>query len=176
MIDYTWEFLSKGLDMADDVKTILFVEDSEVEMLAYKSMLERAGYCVQTAKDGLQAMRVLNNIVPDLVLLDLVLPRFDGVEVLKFMRANERLKLVPVIIFSTNSIIDSQDEPVLEGASRRLIKSQCSPPLMLLAIRDALATKAAADAAAKKTSKTTSLSDIDYEPSAAQRAEAALAD
>jgi CheY-like chemotaxis protein len=162
--------------MADDVKTIVFVEDSEVEMLAYKSMLERAGYCVQAAKDGLEAMRVLHNIVPDLVLLDLVLPRFDGVEVLKFIRANERLKTVPVIIFSTNSIIDSQDEPVLEGASRRLIKSQCSPPLMLLAIRDALAAKAAADAAAKNTTKTTAMSDIDYEPNTAQRAEAALVD
>lgn len=159
--------------MADDVKTIVFVEDSEVEMLAYKSMLERAGYCVQTAKDGLQAMRVLHNIVPDLVLLDLVLPRFDGVEVLKFIRANERLKAVPVIIFSTNSIIDMQDEPVLEGASRRLIKSQCSPPLMLLAIRDVLAAKAAADA---KTNAKTTMSDIDYEPSTAQRAEAALVD
>lgn len=161
--------------MADDVKTIVFVEDSEVEMLAYKSMLERAGYCVQTAKDGLQAMRVLHNIVPDLVLLDLVLPRFDGVEVMKFMRANERLKAVPVIIFSTNSIIDTQNEPVLEGASRRLLKSQCSPPLMLLTIRDAIAAKAAADAAAKNP-KTKTLSDIDYEPNTAQRAEAALVD
>ncbi len=160
--------------MADDVKTIVFVEDSEVEMLAYKSMLERAGYCVQAAKDGLQAMRVLHNIVPDLVLLDLVLPRFDGVEVLKFIRANERLKTVPVIIFSTNSIIDSQDEPVLEGASRRIIKSQCSPPLMLLTIRDVLAAKAATDAKTK--AKTTTMSDIDYEPSTAQRAEAALVD
>jgi CheY-like chemotaxis protein len=168
--------LSKGVAMADDVKTILFVEDSEVEMLAYKSMLERARYCVQTAKDGLQAMRVLNNIVPDLVLLDLVLPRFDGVEVMRFMRANERLKAVPVIIFSTNSIIDTQDEPVLEGASRRLIKSQCSPPLMLLAIRDTLAAKAAADAAAKNPAKTATMSDIDYEPNTAQRAESALVD
>jgi chemosensory pili system protein ChpA (sensor histidine kinase/response regulator) len=157
--------------MADVVKTIVFVEDSEVEMLAYKSMLERAGYCVQTAKDGLEAMRVLNNIVPDLVLLDLVLPRFDGVEVLKFMRGNDRLKAVPVIIFSTNSIIDTQNEPVLEGASRRLLKSQCSPPLMLLSIRDALA-----EAAAKTPAKTGTMSDIDYEPNTAQRAEAALAD
>jgi chemosensory pili system protein ChpA (sensor histidine kinase/response regulator) len=162
--------------MADDVKTILFVEDSEVELLAYKSMLERAGYCVQTAKDGLLAMRVLHNIVPDLVLLDLVLPRFDGVEVLKFIRANDRLKAVPVIIFSTNSIIDTQDEPVLEGACRRLLKSQCSPPLMLLAIRDALASKAAADAAAKTPAKPGAMSDIDYEPNTAQRAEAALVD
>jgi CheY-like chemotaxis protein len=165
--------------MADDVKTILFVEDSEVEMLAYRSMLERAGYCVQTAKDGLEAMRVLHNIVPDLVLLDLVLPKFDGVEVLKFIRSNAGLKNVPVIIFSTNSIIDSQDEPLLEGAPRRLLKSQCSPPLMLLTIRDALAAKAPIEAAAKataKTSKTETLSDIDYEPSTAQRAEAALVD
>jgi chemosensory pili system protein ChpA (sensor histidine kinase/response regulator) len=160
--------------MADDVKTILFVEDSEVEMLAYRSMLERAGYCVQTAKDGLEAMRVLHNIVPDLVLLDLVLPKFDGVEVLKFIRSNAGLKNVPVIIFSTNSIIDSQDEPLLEGATRRLLKSQCSPPLMLLTIREALAAKATTEAAAKATPKT--LSDIDYEPSTAQRAEAALVD
>jgi chemosensory pili system protein ChpA (sensor histidine kinase/response regulator) len=166
------ETFTKGLAMADDVKTIVFVEDSEVEMLAYKSMLERAGYCVQTAKDGLQAMRVLHNIVPDLVLLDLVLPRFDGVEVMKFMHGNERLKAVPVIIFSTNSIIDTENEPVLEGASRRLLKSQCSPPLMLLAIRDVLA-KAKADAAAVKAKP---MSDIDYEPNTAQRAESALVD
>jgi chemosensory pili system protein ChpA (sensor histidine kinase/response regulator) len=159
-------FNQKGLIMADTVKTIVFVEDSEVELLAYKSMLERAGYCVQTAKDGLQAMRVLNNIVPDLVL-----PRFDGVEVLKFMRANDRLKTVPVIIFSTNSIIDTQDELVLEGASRRLLKSQCSPPLMLLAIRDALT-----EAEIKNPAKTVAMSDIDYEPSTAQRAESALVD
>jgi CheY-like chemotaxis protein len=157
--------------MADSVKTIVFVEDNEVEMLAYKSMLERAGYCVQAAKDGLQAMRVLNNVAPDLVLLDLVLPRFDGVEVLKFMRSNDRLKNVPVIIFSTNSIIDSFNDPMLEGVSRRLLKSQCSPPLMLLAIRDALA-QAAADASGKP--KT--MSDIDYEPNTAQRAESAVVD
>lgn len=160
--------------MADDIKTILFVEDSEVEMLAYKSMLERAGYCVQTAKDGLEGMRVLHNIVPDLVLLDLVLPRFDGVEVLKFIRSNERLKAIPVIIFSTNSIIDSQDEPLLAGATKRLLKSQCSPPLMLLAIREALTAKPPAETAAKTPAKT--MSDIDYEPNTAQRAEAALAD
>jgi chemosensory pili system protein ChpA (sensor histidine kinase/response regulator) len=157
--------------MADNVKTIVFVEDSEVELLAYKSMLERAGYCVQTAKDGLQAMRVLNNIVPDLVLLDLVLPRFDGVEVMKFMHGNDRLKHVPVIIFSTNSIIDSFHDPMLEAAARRLLKSQTSPPLMLLAIRDTLAGRTLADAAKPKV-----MSDIDYEPNTAQRAESAVVD
>src|SRR5579863_7582519 len=117
--------------MDTDVKTIVFVEDSEVELIVYRTALEKAGYCVQVAKDGLEAMRLLHNIAPDLVLLDLLLPRFDGVEVLKYMKAEARLKNVPIIIFSTNSIIDSEDEPLLQAATRRLLKSQCTPALMV---------------------------------------------
>jgi CheY-like chemotaxis protein len=122
-------------------KTIFFVEDSEVELIAYRKALERAGYCVVAAKDGLEAMRLLHNVVPDLILLDLVLPRFDGVEVLKFIRSHARLKTLPVIICSTNSIIDAQDEPLLEGADKRLLKCQCTPAIMLQAIRDVLTGK-----------------------------------
>lgn len=133
--------------MPDDIKTIFFVEDSEVELLAYRAAMERAGYCVQWAKDGLEAMRLLHNIVPDLVLLDLMLPRFDGVEVLKFISSSPKLKTVPVIIFSTNSIIDSEDEPLLEGAARRVLKSQCTPPIMLRTIRDVFEGRKTAHAA-----------------------------
>lgn len=124
--------------MPGDVKTIFFVEDSDVERLAYQKALERAGYCVQIARDGLEGMRLLHNIVPDLVLLDLLMPKFDGVELLKFMRSDTRLKTVPVVIFSTNSIIEAQDEPLLEGASRRLLKSQCNPAMLLETIHDIL--------------------------------------
>jgi chemosensory pili system protein ChpA (sensor histidine kinase/response regulator) len=125
--------------MPGKVKTILFVEDSEVERLAYQKVLERAGYQVQLAKDGLDGLRLLHKIVPDLILLDLVLPRFDGVEVLKFVKSEPRLKTVPVVIFSTNSIIEVQDEPVLEGAIRRLLKGQCNPVMMLETIYDIFA-------------------------------------
>ena len=125
--------------MPGDVKTIFFVEDSDVERLAYQKVLERAGYCVQVARDGLEGMRLLHNVVPDLVLLDLLLPKFDGVELLKFMRADARLKNVPVVIFSTNSIIEIQDEPLLEGATRRLLKSQCNPAILLDTIHEILA-------------------------------------
>lgn len=129
------------------IKTIFFVEDSEVELAAYRKALEHAGYCVQVARDGLEAMRLLNSVVPDLVLLDLVLPKFDGVEVLKFIRADTRLKSVPVVIFSTNSIIEAQDEPLLEGANKRLLKCQCNPTIMLQTIRDVLAGRTASDPA-----------------------------
>src|SRR5580704_6837503 len=163
--------------MSEHVKTILFVEDSEVELLAYRTAMEREGYCVHWAKDGLEAMRMLHTIIPDLVLLDLVLPRFDGVDVLKFIQAQASLKTVPVIIFSTNSIIESDDESLLEGATKRLLKSQCTPSIMLKTIRDIFAGKIAVKPAVKAADATQVPGEGNLpERNTAQRAEAALAD
>jgi CheY-like chemotaxis protein len=163
--------------MTDHVKTILFVEDSEVELLAYRTAMERDGYCVHWAKDGLEAMRMLHNIIPDLVLLDLVLPKFDGVDVMKFIQAQAALKTVPVIIFSTNSIIESDDEILLEGATKRLLKSQCTPQIMLKTIRDIFTGKIAVKPASKSGEKSQPRNDGDLpERNTTQRAEAALAD
>jgi CheY-like chemotaxis protein len=119
-------------------RTILCVEDNAVALTAYRHRLETEGYSVESAKDGLEAMKILLRLVPDLVLLDLLLPRFDGGEVLKFMRANPRLKTVPVIILSTNSVLDVDEEYVLEGASRRFLKEHCTFPILLQAIRELL--------------------------------------
>jgi CheY-like chemotaxis protein len=148
-------------------KTIFFVEDSEVELIAYRRVLERARYCVVAARDGLEAMRLLHNVVPDLILLDLVLPRFDGVEVLKFIRSHARLKTLPVIIFSTNSIIDAQDEPLLEGANKRLLKCHCTPAIMLQALHDVLAGKSSEHPAAAESH------DNKLSPQASKRTEVA---
>lgn len=135
-------------------KTILYVEDDPVEQLAYRHRLEAEGYSVESAKDGLEAMKILLRLVPDLVVLDLMLPRFDGGEVLKFIQANDRLKTVPVIILSTNSIVDADEEYVLEGANRRFIKGQCTFEMVLEAIQKLLA-----DASAKDNALTTGQPD-----------------
>jgi len=126
-------------------KTILYVEDDPVVLTAYQRRLEREGFSIEPAKDGLEAMRVLLRLVPDLVLLDLMLPKFDGAEVLKFMRANPRLKTIPVIILSTNSIIAADEEHILECAHRRFLKDQCTFPMMLQAIQQLLAGTPAKD-------------------------------
>lgn len=124
-------------------KTILFVEDSEVEFAAYSTVLRKAGYDVVGAKDGLEALRYLNSQAPDVVLLDLVLPKFDGVEVLKFIRKTRHTREVPVIIFSTNSIICSEDEYLLERAAKRLLKYNCTPRLLLQELQELLGDKSA---------------------------------
>ena len=62
----------------DKARTILYVEDDPVVQMAYRHRLEREGFSVESAKDGLEAMKSLLRLEPDLVVLDLMLPKFDG--------------------------------------------------------------------------------------------------
>jgi len=119
-------------------RTILYVEDDPVALTAYQNRLQQAGYHVLPARDGLEAIKRLSTIVPDLVLLDLMLPRFSGEEVLQYIRTHDSLAAVPVIILSTNSILDSEQEHLLESTSQRIIKSLCTPATLLDAVRKAL--------------------------------------
>lgn len=119
-------------------KTIVFIEDNPVILTAYQNRLQRDGFHVEPARDGLEAMKILSRVVPDLVILDLLLPKFSGVEVLKFIQSNERLKAVPVVILSSNSIVDAAEEYVLESVDKRLLKSSCTPAVMLQTIRKLL--------------------------------------
>ncbi|MDD5141167.1 MAG: response regulator [Verrucomicrobiales bacterium] len=120
------------------VKTILYVEDDLVVLTAHQARLKQSGYHVIPARDGLEAIKRLSVFVPDLVLLDLVLPKFNGEEVLQFIRKNPLLAKVPVIILSTNSISDMAQEHLLESANKRLIKSHCTVGVLLMAIKEAL--------------------------------------
>ncbi|MGB7768189.1 MAG: response regulator [Verrucomicrobiia bacterium] len=119
-------------------KTIVFVEDNPVVLAVYRLRLQQQGFQVESAHDGLEAMKILAQFVPDLVVLDLMLPKFNGVEVLKFICADPRYQAVPVIILSTNSIIDASEEYVLERASKRLVKGTCTPAIMVQAVRELL--------------------------------------
>jgi CheY-like chemotaxis protein len=120
------------------VKTILYVEDDPVVLTAHRMRLQRAGYHVIPAHDGLEALKKLSAMTPDLVLLDLMLPKFNGEEVLQFLRSTPGLATVPVIILSTNSVRDIAQEDLLERASRRLIKSQCDSTLLLETIQNVM--------------------------------------
>jgi CheY-like chemotaxis protein len=68
-----------------------------------------------------------------------MLPRINGVEVLKFIRTEERLKTLPVITLSANSIINAKDDSVMEGANRRLYKDICTPAILLKNIQELFA-------------------------------------
>jgi CheY-like chemotaxis protein len=80
--------------------TVLLVEDSKFQKLANERMLNKAGYTVLTASDGEEAFRLAREKVPDIVLLDMLLPKLGGREVMAALRADAPTARIPVLFFS----------------------------------------------------------------------------
>ena len=130
----------KNNDM-EGVKTILFAEDDLVVLTAYRRHLQQAGYHVIPAQDGLEAMKSLSLFVPDLVVLDLMMPKFNGPEVLQFICDNPRLAGVALIVLSSTDAVDAEYKRFYERADKRLLKEHCTPAVLLAEVRDSLTTR-----------------------------------
>jgi len=117
------------------MKTILYVEDNAIVVQAYKGVLTRAGFNVDVADDGLVAMKKLAMTQPDLVLLDLMMPKINGTDVLKYIRSTPKLKPLPVIVLSDGTMADVADMALRLGVQGTLLKSQCTPDELIKLIR-----------------------------------------
>jgi DNA-binding response OmpR family regulator len=103
--------------------TVLLVEDSPVQKLANEQVLSRAGYLVLLASDGEDALRLAREARPDLVLLDMNLPKLSGSEVLRALKRDSATAAVPVIVLSQLSEAD-QANVKTEGAVGYFEKSK----------------------------------------------------
>jgi diguanylate cyclase (GGDEF)-like protein len=101
---------------------ILVVDDSRTQLEWLVKVLEREGYVVAGAKDGREAIRKVRTEPPDLVLLDMILPDMDGLEVLRFVKARPEDQFIPVIILSVKSDLDSKVTGLRIGADDFLAK------------------------------------------------------
>ena len=81
---------------------VLVVDDSTVNRLIVSRLVSALGHHVLTAEDGLQALACCETMTPDLILMDVIMPRMDGLEVLKHIRSDEKLKHLPVVILSSS--------------------------------------------------------------------------
>jgi CheY-like chemotaxis protein len=123
------------------VKTILFVEDDANIVEIFRESLLREGHEVLIAKDGIAAMKALHQAKPDLIILDLVMPKFNGVDVLKFIRTNPALKQAKVVIFSNVArVADIALEAEKIGADAFLPKLTSTPEQLISVVRTVLAT------------------------------------
>jgi DNA-binding response OmpR family regulator len=82
--------------------TVLVVEDNRNMRTALKLRLEHRAYSVQLAADGLDALRLAQSVPPDLILLDLMLPRMDGLVVLDHLKSDPRTSSVPIIVLTAS--------------------------------------------------------------------------
>lgn len=117
---------------------ILMVDDDVTVLEIYRQKFLREGFEVETAEDGLVAAKTLRSSRPDLVVLDLLMPKLSGVEVLKFIRSEPELKSLPVVIFTNSFMTEMADAACSQGIQRALVKSQCTPEILVQAVREVL--------------------------------------
>lgn len=108
-------------------KKILFVEDDVVLLEVLQRFLAEAGYEVTVAKDGLEALSVLEREKPDLILLDILLPKLDGFEVLKKIKSDSTKAQIPVVILSNYGSQEDMKRGLELGAIKYLVKASVAP-------------------------------------------------
>ena len=123
----------------DNQKTrIVYVEDEPFFAGTMSRLLIEAGYPTALADDGEKGVALIKKEKPDLVLLDLVLPKLDGKEVLKRLKADPELKDIPVIVLSNLSAEGDQREAEALGAAGFFVKALTLPSVVVDEVRKRL--------------------------------------
>ena len=118
------------------MKKILIVEDEKSLAQAYQTILEKHGYAVQLAYDGEEALALINKDSVDLILLDINMPKMNGLEMLKQM--DKEVLNNRVIVFSNQDTQTDIDEAFRLGAKRYLLKSWASPQDLVKVVEEGL--------------------------------------
>ena len=104
-------------------KKILFIEDEPNLQKTMEKILVQEGFEILGALDGEKGLELIKKEKPDLILLDLILPKKDGFEVLKEMKENEELKNIPVIVLTNLEGMGDVEKALSLGATTYLIKA-----------------------------------------------------
>ena len=106
---------------------ILLVEDDPFLLSMYNTKFELENFKVVTAEDGEKGLKLALKELPDVILLDIMLPRMDGFEVLKALKADKKTSGIPVILLTNLSQKEKVKEGLSLGANDYLIKAHFMP-------------------------------------------------
>ena len=120
------------------LKKILFVEDEPDQIMMFKMRLEANDFEVITARDGEEGLKKLYDERPDLVLLDIIMPRMDGYEVCRRIKGNPETKDIPILIISASGVEDAEAKCLAAGAYD-YIRKPCESNELVAKIKKALA-------------------------------------
>jgi CheY-like chemotaxis protein len=130
----------------DRAASVLVVEDNEASATGYAEILTGQGYRVQFAKDGYEVLAQLNQSRPDVVVLDLKIPKMDGWEVLERLKSMSTTPPIHVVVVTGDALPSHHELAMGRGASAVLVKPITAHDL-LAAVRDALAANVSSAAA-----------------------------
>ncbi len=103
-------------------KKVLLVEDEKNVILGVRTCLDAVGYDVEIVEDGEEALNSVNREHPDLILLDLLLPKVDGFEVLKTLKDKEETSKIPIIVLTAKAEEEDRQRAMDLGADNYMTK------------------------------------------------------
>ena len=106
-------------------KTVLIVEDNELNMKLFHDLLEAHGYSTLQTRDGMEALKLARQHVPDLILMDIQQPEVSGLEITKWIKEDDRLKSIPVVAV-TAFAMKGDEEKIRKGGCEAYIAKPIS--------------------------------------------------
>lgn len=103
-------------------KKVLLVEDEKNVILGVRTCLDAVGYQVEIVEDGEEALNAVRREHPDLILLDLLLPKIDGFEVLKVLKREEATSSIPIIVLTAKAEEEDRQRALDLGADNYMTK------------------------------------------------------
>lgn len=120
------------------MKKILFIEDESALQKTFDEILTQEGYQVISALDGEIGLRLAGDEKPDLILLDLILPKVNGFDVLRKLKEDKETKDIPVIVLTNLEEMGNVDKAIELGATTYLVKANYSLKEIVEKIKKAL--------------------------------------
>ena len=117
--------------MSEEKKKVLLVEDDPFIRDIYHVKFSQDGFEVSMVNNGMEALKKMEEFVPDIILLDIIMPYMDGMEVLEKIKKEERFKKTPVILLTNLSQQEEVKHGLELGARDYLIKSHFTPSEVL---------------------------------------------
>lgn len=122
--------------MEENKQKILIVEDEATLQKTLQEVLTAEGYSALSALDGQRGFEMAKEEIPDLILLDIILPKMDGFEVLKALKDDETTKFIPVIILTNLGDLNDIQKALDLGATTYLVKADFSLEDVLKKIKE----------------------------------------
>jgi DNA-binding response OmpR family regulator len=120
------------------MKKVLIIEDDQVIANIYRNKFTVEGYQAEVAYDGESGLKTLRTFKPDIMLLDLVLPRMSGVDFIIKVRSEADFAKLPIIVFSNTYLTNMIQEAWKAGANKCLSKTNCTPKDVLDIVRQTI--------------------------------------
>jgi two-component system cell cycle response regulator DivK len=115
-------------------KKVMIVEDNELNMKLFRDLIEASGYETVRTRNGLEALDLARAHKPDLILMDIQLPEVSGLEVTKWLKEDEELRVIPIIAV-TAFAMKGDEERIREGGCEAYLSKPISVAKFLETVR-----------------------------------------